>query len=151
MSIKVTDLHKQNLTSRTFSRETVKTEKDFSDSFAVRFKELKGDSTSEKLTNLMSEIDQQIEKLDKNMYLGDLVKYKKLVKDFLDIAVRNSHKFEKENFLDRRGRHRVFSIIRQVDDELENLTQKFLQDEKDRIHILQKLDDIRGLLLDIFM
>lgn len=151
MSIKVTDLHKQNPASRTVSREAVKTERDFSDSFAVRFKQLKGDSTTEKLTHLLSEIDKQRERLDKNMYLGDLVKYKKLVKDFLDVAVRNSHKFQKENFLDRRGRHRVFSIIRQVDAELEDLTQNFLQEEKDRIHLLQKLDDIRGLLLDIFM
>ncbi|MEW9123174.1 MAG: YaaR family protein [Thermotaleaceae bacterium] len=151
MSIKVADINKQSPSSRLYSRDIIKSEKESTDSFSIRFKELKGDSTLEKLTNLLNDIDKQTEKFDKNLYLGDLIKYKKLVKDFLDVAVRNSHQFSKESFLDRRGRHRVFSIVRQVDNELENLTQKFLQDEKDRIHILKKVDDIRGLLLDIFM
>ena len=58
--------------------------------------------------------------------------------------------FSRENFLDRRGRHRVYGIIRQVDDELDALAKELVKDEKDNIGILAKIGQIQGLLLDIF-
>ena len=64
-------------------------------------------------------------------------------------VVSNSHEFSRENFLDRRGRHRVYGIIKQVDSNLDDLAQELMKEEKDHLAILQKVDDIRGLLLDI--
>jgi uncharacterized protein YaaR (DUF327 family) len=53
--------------------------------------------------------------------------------------------------LDRRGRHKVFAVIKKVNEELDDLTREVLTDEKDRIKILKKLDDIKGLILDLFL
>ena len=61
----------------------------------------------------------------------------------------NSHAFSRENFLDRRGRHRVYGIVKEVDKSLDDLAQELLKDEKDNLAILNKIDDIRGMLLDI--
>lgn len=151
MSIKVTDIHKQNLLGRTLSRDPIKMERDSANTFEVRLKQLKGQSVQEKLTHLLAAIDEQAEKFNHKLYLGDLLQYKKLVQNFLDLAVRNTYQFSKESFLDRRGRHRVFSIVKEVNKELENLTREFLKNEKDNIKVLKKIDDIRGLLIDLFM
>jgi uncharacterized protein YaaR (DUF327 family) len=51
--------------------------------------------------------------------------------------------------LDRRGRHRVYALVVKIDEELDNLTEEILSSEKDNLAILQKLDDIRGMLLDL--
>jgi len=64
--------------------------------------------------------------------------------------VTRSHVFSRENFLDRKGRHRVYGIIRQVDKELDELAQELVKDEKNSIDILAKIGQIQGLLLDIF-
>ena len=64
-------------------------------------------------------------------------------------VVNRSHKFSRENFLDRRGRHRVYGIVKLVDQNLDELAQELIKDEKDQIAILGKIDEIRGLLLDI--
>ena len=64
--------------------------------------------------------------------------------------VNRSHKFSRENFLDRRGRHRVYGIVRLVDGKLDELAQELMKEEKDEIEILAKVGEIRGLLLDIF-
>ena len=64
--------------------------------------------------------------------------------------VNRSHKFSRENFLDRRGRHRVYGIVRLVDEKLDELAQELMKEEKDEIAILAKVGEIRGLLLDIF-
>ena len=73
-----------------------------------------------------------------------------LIKEFMNEVVSRSHKFSRENFLDRKGRHRVYGIIRQVDDTLDELARELVKDEKDHIAVLNKIDEIRGLILDIF-
>lgn len=106
---------------------------------------------AERLQGMMDEITMQGEKIKKKMDIRDMLRYRSLIKDFLNEVVNRSHKFQRENFLDKRGRHRVYGIIRQVDDALDGLAQELLKDEKDGLAILGRIDEIRGLLLDIFM
>lgn len=119
--------------------------------FAAKFDTIQSQHVREHLESLYHQIVEQGEKIGEKMHLNEIVKYKKLVREFLDVATKNSHKFSKQNFLDRKGRHRVYCIVKKVDRELEALTKDFLNQEVDRIDILGRLDDIRGMLLDIFM
>lgn len=102
-----------------------------------------------KLGSLMEQITNQGEKLAKHMDIGDMKRYRALVRDFLNEVVNRSHEFSRENFLDRRGRHRVYGIVRLVDKNLDDLAQELVKDEKDNLTILNKVGEIRGLLLDI--
>lgn len=104
----------------------------------------------ERLNSLMQEITAQGERLAKKRDVKDMKHYRGLVKDFLNEVVTHSHAFSRENFLDRRGRHRVYGIIRLVDENLDQLAQELMKDEKDNLAILGKIGEIRGLLLDIF-
>ena len=103
----------------------------------------------EKLNQLMQDIDEQGKRIAEHMDIRDMKKYRSTVKEFLNEVVSRSHSFSRENFLDRRGRHRVYGIIKQVDDNLDALASELIQDEKDHLAILGRIDDIRGLLLDI--
>lgn len=103
-----------------------------------------------RLNSLMQEITVQGEQLAKKRDIKDMRHYRGLVKDFLNEVVTHSHAFSRENFLDRRGRHRVYGIIRLVDENLDQLAQELMKDEKDNLAILGKIGEIRGLLLDIF-
>ena len=103
-----------------------------------------------RLNSLMEEITMQGEKLAKKRDVKDMKHYRGLVKDFLNEVITHSHAFSRENFLDRRGRHRVYGIIRLVDENLDQLAQELMKDEKDNLAILDKIGEIRGLLLDIF-
>lgn len=103
----------------------------------------------EKLNTLMKEIDEQGKRISEHMDIRDMKKYRTKVKEFLNEVVSRSHEFSRENFLDRRGRHRVYGIIKQVDDNLDQLASELIADEKDHLAILNRIDDIRGLLLDI--
>lgn len=103
----------------------------------------------EKLNGLMNDITAQGEKLSEHMDIRDMKKYRELVKDFMNEVVNRSHKFSRENFLDRRGRHRVYGIVKLVDKNLDELASELVKDEKDHLAILSKVGEIRGLLLDI--
>lgn len=103
-----------------------------------------------RLQGLMEQITMEGDKLSKRRDVKDMRHYRGLVKEFLNEVVSRSHSFSRENFLDRRGRHRVYGIIRLVDENLDQLAQELMKDEKDNLAILSKIGEIRGLLLDIF-
>jgi len=102
------------------------------------------------LKDLVDEIARQGERLAERVDIRELKIYKKLIAEFLDLAVGKSKKFSKRNLLDRRGRHRVFAIVKNINEEVEQLTQDVLNGEKDNLKLLQRLADIRGLILDLF-
>jgi len=106
-------------------------------------------SLQERLTLIMEDIVQQGKKIAKHTDVRDMKHYRQLIKEFMNEVVNRSHKFSRENFLDRKGRHRVYGIVKLVDQTLDELAQELLKDEKDQIAILGKVDEIRGLLLDI--
>ena len=103
----------------------------------------------EGLSGLMDEITEQGKKISEHMDIRDMKKYRGLVKDFMNEVVNRSHKFSRENFLDRRGRHRVYGLVKLVDKNLDDLAGELVKEEKDHLAILGKVDEIRGLLLDI--
>lgn len=105
----------------------------------------------ERLSGLMADIVTSGERIKKHMDIRDMRNYRMLVKSFLNEVVNRSHGFSRENFLDRRGRHRVYGIIRLIDQNLDELAQQLIADEKDALAILNMVDEIRGLLLDIFL
>ncbi|MDF2870851.1 MAG: hypothetical protein K0R05_2426 [Anaerocolumna sp.] len=104
----------------------------------------------ERLNLMMEDIIQHGKKLGKHMDVRDMKRYRQLIREFMNEIVNRSHKFSRENFLDRRGRHRVYGMIKLIDQNLDELAMELIKDEKDTIAILNKIDEIKGLLLDIF-
>lgn len=144
MDIKVKDIAPANQTT------PVKAQEKSDDSFKFTLiSNIEEKDLQEKLGNMMQEITEQGEKIANHMDIRDMKKYRELVKGFLNEVVNRSHKFSRENFLDRRGRHRVYGIVKMVDENLDNLARELVKDEKDHLAIVGAIDDIRGLLLDI--
>jgi hypothetical protein len=104
-----------------------------------------------KLNTMIASITEQGTKIAKHMDIGEMRKYRESIKEFMNEIVTHSHKFSRENFLDRRGRHRVYGIVKLVDENLDELAQELLKDEKNHLVILGKVDEIRGLLLDMIV
>ncbi|MCI5612852.1 MAG: YaaR family protein [Agathobacter sp.] len=102
-----------------------------------------------KVDQLMEDITAQGKRIAEHMDIRDMKQYRTLIKDFLNEVVYRSHKFSRENFLDRRGRHRVYGIIKRIDENLDDLAGELIKDETSHIDILSKIGEIEGLLLDI--
>ena len=102
-----------------------------------------------KVDELLNDITAQGNRLAEHMDIRDMKRYRGLIKDFLNEVVYRSHRFSRENFLDRKGRHRVYGIIRLIDQNLDELASELVEDEKDHISILERIGEIKGLLLDI--
>ena len=105
----------------------------------------------QRLTGLIDEITIRGNRIAEYMDIRDLKSYRACIAEFVNEVVTHSHEFSRENFLDRRGRHRVYGIVRLINKDLDELAQELLKSEKDHIKILEKTDQIRGLLLDILI
>lgn len=117
--------------------------------FLERFEKIKSDDVRVKLEGIFEDIVEKSKDLEETLSLKNFVDYKKLVKEFMSIATENTHVFSQESNLDRRGRRRVYSMIKQVDRELEGITREFLSNHVDHANVLKNLDEITGMLIDL--
>ena len=141
---RINEVNQVPMTEATKSQDKVDGDLKFTLASAIDDAELQ-----EKLTGLMKDIDEQGKRLAEHMDIRDMQKYRSLVKDFMNEVVNRSHKFSRENFLDRRGRHRVYGIVKLVDKNMDELAEELVKDESDHLNVLGKIGEIRGLLIDI--
>ena len=81
----------------------------------------------------------------------ELKRYKEMVAEFMHEAVRFAFEYKKQSTLDARGRHRLFALIKRINLKLEELTQLMLSGEAGNLEIMAAVDELRGMLLDIYM
>lgn len=144
MDIKINDIQTSSSVQQVKNTESTDSSFKFTLISNIEEKDLQ-----EKLGSMMEQITEQGEKISKHMDIKDMRKYRELVKGFLNEVVNRSHKFSRENFLDRRGRHRVYGIVKLVDKNLDELAGELVKEEKNHLEIVGRIEDIRGLLLDI--
>ncbi|NBI30789.1 YaaR family protein [Chengkuizengella marina] len=106
-------------------------------------------ASSEQLKQAILQIEIQGKRLSKSMTVRELFAYKKLVKQFMDETVRNGIQLKDKIGKDRRGRGRRYKLLEEVDQSLLEMTDDLLQSEKGRIEILEKVGEIRGMLINI--
>ena len=102
-----------------------------------------------KLKEMVEDITAQGKKISEHMDIRDLKVYRTMISNFINEIVANGHKFSRENFLDKKGRHRVYGIVRAVNDKLDELAQELLRTEKNQVDILERIGEIQGLILDM--
>ena len=108
MDIRVDNMQQVNATTQT--QQAQQSGEDFKFTLMSSIEEA---GLSERLSVMMQEITMQGEKLGKHMDVRDMKHYRRLIQEFMNEIVNRSHKFSRENFLDRRGRHRVYGMIKQ--------------------------------------
>lgn len=146
MDLKITDTKIENLQGFQKNTQNTKTEE-----FKFTLNKLSNDNLMEKLNSLIKDITIQGNKLSEHMDIRDMKNYRSLITEFMNEIVSNSHSFSRENFLDRRGRHRVYGIVKLINKELDELAQQLIQNQKNQIVILDKTGAILGLLLDLII
>jgi uncharacterized protein YaaR (DUF327 family) len=146
MDVKISDI----LAAR-FSEQIIAKERVPQADFSFTLNKLSDEGLAFRLSGLITEITSVGKKLADHMDIRDMKHYKSLITDFINEVVTHSHEFSRENYLDKRGRHRVYGIVRRVNGDLDELAQELLKKEKDHIAVLERINEIEGLLLDLIV
>ena len=104
-----------------------------------------------RLAEMKAAIDEQGKLLGDRVDIKELGKYRKLIRDFLDEIVSNGYTFSKEDAYASRGKHRYIATVKIVDEKLDEIGKEVMKEQADKIEILSRIDDIRGLLLDLML
>lgn len=116
----------------------------FNDSFNLenRFK------SKEEIELYMKEIKSIGEKVVANQNYSDVVNYKRAIKSYLKSVVDYMYSLNQDSsFWD--GNY--FKTVKIVDEKLESITKELLYDQKDNIDLATKIDEINGLLVDMYL
>lgn len=105
----------------------------------------------QELAQFLAKLSDQGQKLSKSLSLSDLADFRSLVKSFLRSTFGQSRQLQEETFWDYGGRPKVMARISRIDHALEELGRKVLTEQDKPLEILKKIDEIRGLIVDLFV
>lgn len=123
---------------------------------AARFRSTLAVATAESIDPI--DLDTMLERVTlagrrllKGRGAAELKAYREAVRDFLKNSVRSAYQVKSERRWDRQGNPREYRIVTEINRHLEELTRMVLETQAPSLEILAKLDEIRGLLVDLFV
>lgn len=119
-------------------------------SFSEVVSQRRNDVTLERLSKKMKEIEDQGKKLVDTRSVENLKKYKKLVKDFMEDAVKNGLELKEHRGFSQRGSSKIYKLVKEVDSKLIDLTNNILDKEKNGLELLGLVGEIQGMLINIY-
>ncbi len=99
---------------------------------------------------VLEAVDKAAQKLRRQPTFEHLYRYKHLVRDVLRRLITETYGVDEKVSYDRQGRRHLYVMVAAVDQKLEALTSLFLQRQVSSLGLARRLDEIRGLVLDLF-
>lgn len=127
----------------TTERKVVSEKKDFSQSFSRE----RHRKSEEQLNKMIEDIKKRGNKLVATKTYVDVIMYKKMIKEYLESILKFMYETKKDISF---WQTQYFITVDTVDSKLEELTKSLLSDEKDNINIASTIDEIQGMIVDIY-
>lgn len=124
-------------------RRVVSEKKDFSQSF----NQAKERKSEEQLNKMIEEIHKKGNRLVITKTYGDVIAYKKLIKEYLESILKFMYDTKKDISF---WQTQYFITIDTIDQKLEEITKSLLKGEGDNLNIAASIDEIQGLIVDIY-
>lgn len=100
------------------------------------------------LQQKIKSIQEQGDRLARNMTVRELKIYRQMIKQFLEDTLRQGIGLKEVRGFDRRGRIKRYKLLEEVDEKLVLIAEDLLETEEGRIQLLSTLGEIRGLLIN---
>ncbi|GGB50982.1 DUF327 family protein [Virgibacillus dakarensis] len=103
----------------------------------------------QELQQLMKDITLQGDRLARFRSFRDLVKFKRMVKSFLQETVYSGLHLQKSHSFEA-SQSRKLTIVKKVDEKLIELTEEMMSQEKKTVDLLGIIGEIKGLLINLY-
>lgn len=124
-------------------RKVVSEKKDFSQSF----NHAKERRSEEQLKEMIEEIHKKGNRLVVTKTYGDVIAYKKMIKEYLESILKFMYNTKKDISF---WQTQYFITVDTIDAKLEELTTALLKGETDNLNMAASIDEIQGLIVDIY-
>ncbi|GEM_PF-990924 len=113
----------------------------------LRLRQAEHEATAERS---IADVDAAAAKLKAELTLEALREYKEALREAVSRALAQTYAVQTETGFARGGKRRLLYVVRTIDAKLEELTRLLLARERDNLALIARLDEIRGLLLDLY-
>jgi uncharacterized protein YaaR (DUF327 family) len=103
------------------------------------------------LALLITDVEEKGKRLFAAKGLKEFEEYKDAVKKFMKKVVSGSFRLEEKHGKKKDGKFVVYLTTQRVDEALENLAQMLLAGQQDSMRLVAALNEIRGMLLDLYL
>lgn len=141
--MKVSGIGNKAQTAGTKGRERIPKSEGFSLSMDMANKE----QTEQKLKYMLEDIEKIGKRLLSTRSLGDARAYKQKVQEYLSFIVKNIYILKREPGPFNYGIHVRIEVINQ---KLDELTKDLINDQRETIELADKIEEIKGLLVDVY-
>ena len=104
----------------------------------------------QELQTFLNRLETQGKKLAQSLSIRDLKDFRDMVKSFLRSTFGQSRKMQEDSSWDSQGRPKVMARIAKIDQSLDELGKQLLNQQAKPLEVLTKIDEIRGLIVDLF-
>ncbi|MFD1204510.1 MULTISPECIES: YaaR family protein [Sporosarcina] len=104
----------------------------------------------EQITRLLGDISTAGDRLARSRNLRDMAKFKMLVRRFLQEAVESGMSLKQSHTWNQYGEGRRLKIVQTIDEKLIELAEALLNEEQTSIDLLDKIGEIKGLLINLY-
>jgi uncharacterized protein YaaR (DUF327 family) len=118
--------------------------------FSRAFLDASKGAVTRALDQILDELNRQGERLLSSQNFRELERYKELVQEFLRTVTQGLGRLHFSDGGAQGRRAKVHVILQKVDEALEALAKDVLARQATQLKILERLDQIRGLLLDLY-
>ena len=108
------------------------------------------DLTQDRLHHLLQDIDQQGQQLSEKPTFTELRKYKDLVKKFMGEVTKNGVGMYQTESWDPYGGNKTLKTVQVLDRKLMELTDQVLNQQNPGLSILERIGEIKGLLINLY-
>lgn len=104
----------------------------------------------QQLQKLLKDIESAGDRLARSRTFKDLAKFKTLVKQFVRETVEFGMGLKQSHSWNQFGQGRSLKIVETIDEKLVELTEELIEKEGQSIDILNKVGEIKGLLINLY-
>ena len=103
-----------------------------------------------RITNLFHEIRENAPRLLERRDLAVFEEYRMQIAELMEEILHHAYLFEPVDVRDGSGRRKVFATVTVVDQKLKELGDELLVENGPQLDLLGRVDEIRGMILDLF-
>lgn len=124
-------------------KKSITVKKDFSQSFNSHMQK----KSEQQLKEMFDDIKKKGNRLSITKCYSDVSSYKKMIKEYLESVMSYMYSVKKDISF---WQTQYFITVDTIDQKLEDLTSMLLGEQKENLGVAATIDDISGLLVDIY-
>lgn len=124
-------------------KKSITVKKDFSQSFNSQMQQ----RSEQQLKEMFDDIKKKGNRLSITKCYSDVKAYKRMIKEYLESVLGYMYRVKKDISF---WQTQYFITVDTIDQKLEDLTQMLVSDQKENLSVAATIDDISGLLVDIY-